>query len=134
MNVFRTFAAAVLFVAGTVFPAGAAVTQGLAPGVVLDKAITYKTALTPDLHGAGEYDGLLTLTVASDGVVNGYFRQDGAARITDVTGGFDGRRIWLSLGQAGLSHIEGTYDGPSIVAGTYIRGQNYTFRAIPPNS
>jgi hypothetical protein len=124
MNVLRSFAAATILMLGTMLPASAL--QG--PGT---STVVFATSLTPDWRGVGAYEGTLTLTIAHDGIVNGYYRAVDSPRLSYVTGGLDGKHLWLDLGQSGLSHIDGTYDGHIIAGGTYLEGQDYTFTATP---
>jgi hypothetical protein len=125
MNAFRSLAAVAVFMLATLVPAAAIV------GTPGSKPVTYSTALTPDWRGVGAFEGRLTLTISPDGIVSGFYRPADGTRLSDVTGGLDGNRIWLDLGQGGLSHIDGTYDGRTINGGIYVSGQDYTFTATP---
>jgi hypothetical protein len=128
MNALRTLAATAALIAASALPAAAAATHAAVP---LPGTTVFNTKLTPDWYGVGEYDGTLTLTVDADGIVNGYYRAADGNRLTYVTGGLDGNHLWLDLGQDGLSHIDGTFDGRTIAGGTFLAGQNYTFLATP---
>ena len=131
MNVLRSLLATSLLALSTTLPALATVTAG--PPLVSGPQ-TYATTLTPDWRGVGEYDGRLTLSIDAQGIVSGYFRQADSSRLTWVTGGLSGREMWLDLGQAGLTHIDVTFDGRTIVGGTYLFGQTYTFKAFPQSA
>jgi len=95
-----------------------------------DRSVTFDTALAPQYYGAGEYDGVLHLTIASDGAIMGYYRDGDTADVRTVFGGITGDRIWLDLGRGGPP-ITGTYDGGKIVGYTYLEGQTFVFTAKP---
>ena len=60
-------------------------------------------------YEAGEVDGILLLTVSPDGIVQGNYRpQDGNFRT--VSGGLDGRKIWLDIGSFGRFRVIGTFE------------------------
>jgi len=128
MNTFRTLAATAALLAAATLPAAAAVTHAPVP---LPGTTVFDTKLTPDWRGVGAYEGTLSLTIHADGIVNGSYRAADGTRLSYVTGGLDGNHLWLDLGRSGLDHIEGTFDGRSIVGGTYLAGQDYTFVATP---
>jgi hypothetical protein len=73
------------------------------------QSYTIPTKLTDRYH-AGEYDGLLRLRVSPDGIVQGSYQpSDGG--IVSVTGGLDGKRIWLDLGDGIRAlHVTGTFE------------------------
>jgi hypothetical protein len=64
---------------------------------------------------AGEYDGRMRLRISPDGIVSGTF-MDTQGGITDVTGGLDGTKIWLQIGNS--SHI-----GRNYYSGTFVDGK-----------
>lgn len=69
---------------------------------------TIPTKLTDRYH-AGEYDGLLRLRISPDGIVQGTYQpSDGG--IVGVTGGLDGKQIWLDIGSGIRAlHVTGTF-------------------------
>jgi hypothetical protein len=65
-----------------------------------------------DLMSAGEYDGRLRLRIAPDGIVGGTFMNT-EGRTSFITGGLDGTKIWLDLGNSSaIGHR--TYNGTLI--------------------
>ena len=81
---------------------------------------TFPTKLTDRYH-AGEYDGLLRLRISPDGIVQGTYQpSDGG--IESVTGGLDGKQIWLDIGN-GIHALH--------VTGTFRNGVLKTTAAIP---
>jgi hypothetical protein len=50
---------------------------------------------------AGEYDGRLRLAVYADGIVSGSFMTT-EGRISEVTGGMKGDKIWFTIGDGSL--------------------------------
>ncbi len=117
---------------GAGFAPASAVTH--AGPVTLPESITLDTALTPQYYGAGEYDGVLHLTIEPDGAINGWYREADVGRIRTVIGGLDGNKIWLDLGTGNSVDLNGTFDGGKITASTYLGDQLYTFTATPMKS
>jgi hypothetical protein len=65
-----------------------------------------------DQLSAGEFDGRLQLRVSPDGIVGGTFRNS-EGQTSLITGGLDGTKIWLSLGNSSaIGHR--TYNGTLI--------------------
>ncbi len=129
-NAVRILAAAIaLSLSAVASPALAVTTHATYPALVV-----YRTALVPQPYGAGEYAGVLNLTIAQNGIVSGYYRPEDVGQFTSVTGGLDGDHIWLDLGRDGLGHLEGTFSNGKIVASTFVGNQVYAFTATPqPN-
>ncbi len=71
------------------------------------QSYTMQTRIVDQYH-AGEYDGVLTLTINPDGIVQGSYRDDNG-RPTAVTGGVDGQNIWLDIGWRRPLHLTGTF-------------------------
>ena len=73
---------ATLALAGSIglAPAGAVSTSG-------DRIVTFDTAFAPQYYGAGKYDGVLHLTIAPDGTINGWYRSVDEGRIRNVIAG-----------------------------------------------
>ncbi|HEX3464124.1 MAG TPA: hypothetical protein VHS78_08775 [Candidatus Elarobacter sp.] len=101
----RSAAAAAAMLAALAVPAGAfAATTTSAQ----TQSYTFPTTLTDRYH-AGEYDGLLRLHISPGGIVQGTYQpSDGGIR--SVTGGLDGKNIWLDIG-GGIHalHVTGTF-------------------------
>ena len=71
------------------------------------QSYTIPTKLTDRYH-AGEYDGLLRIRISPDGIVQGTYQpSDGG--IVDVSGGLDGKNIWLDIGGFHSLHVTGTF-------------------------
>lgn len=66
-----------------------------------------------DASSAGEYDGRLRLNVSPDGIVNGTF-QTSEGEVTGVSGGLQGTKIWLQIGNG----VRGR-----IFTGTFVNGK-----------
>ncbi len=82
-------------------------------------------------YEAGEFDGTLALTVYPNGIVQGnYLPQDGTFRT--VTGGLDGRNIWLDFGSFARFRVIGTFEG-GVLKGVVQRPgpDTVTFDAMP---
>jgi hypothetical protein len=90
--------------------------------------IQYTTRIVPQL-GVGEYDGRMTLTLNSNGIVNGtYIPDSGGPRV--VTGGFNGDQVWLDFGFMGKLHMTGKFkNGRRIVGHVFIGTKEYRFIA-----
>jgi hypothetical protein len=93
--------------------------------------VTFDTALAPQYYGAGEYDGVMHLTISPDGTVSGWYRSVDVGTIRTVVGGLDGTKLWLDLGGRSLFDIQGTYENGKIVASTFSGDELYTFTATP---
>jgi hypothetical protein len=88
-----------------------------------------------DRYGAGEYQGLLSLTIYPSGIVQGLYRpSDGGFRT--VTGGIDGKNIWLDIGMTRPLHLTGTFSGGTLDTTAAIPSSDtYSFQAVQiPNN
>jgi hypothetical protein len=64
-------------------------------------AVSYNLATRQfDPMTAGEYDGRLRLRITPDGIVSGTFLTS-EGKLTGVSGGLSGTKIWLQLGDRG---------------------------------
>jgi hypothetical protein len=105
-NTLGALAAAAAIVAAGAFPlaAGAAtVTTGQSQTYTLN-------VITTRQFDAGEFDGVLRLTISPDGYVNGSYHDVDQGLPKVVTGALepDGR-IWLDIGSSGQLHLNGTF-------------------------
>ena len=81
------------------------------------------------LH-AGEYDGQLALTVYPNGIVQGTYRPSDGSFDT-VTGGLNGKTIWLDIGMAHPLHLTGTFTNGVLATTVNIPGpDSYTFESV----
>ncbi len=90
-----------------------------------------------DQYHAGEYDGVLALTVYPDGIVQGTYRAEDGGRIQVVTGGLsDGNRIWLDIGSgADPLHLSGTFRNGALEAVASTPGPDrFTLESVPARS
>ena len=99
-------------------------------GDELSAPTTFDTSFTPR-YEVGGYPGILKISIAPDGVVSGYYRNQDVGSFVPVTGGLDGDRIHLDFDFRGRAHIVGTYDGRIIAGGTLVDGRIYNFVASP---
>lgn len=84
-----------------------------------------------DRYGAGQYDGVMRLTVYPSGIVSGWYRDADNARLRTVTGGIerDGR-IWLTVGGRRALHLNGTFRNGVLKATASIPGPHrYEFES-----
>ena len=89
----------------------------------------FQTRMSDRLH-AGEYDGQLTLTVYPNGIVQGSYRPSEGG-IRTVTGGLDGKNIWLDIGMDRPLHLTGTFTNGVLVTVAQIPGPDtYTFESV----
>jgi len=79
------------------------------------------------------WTGTLQLTYNSDGIINGYYRPAGDMQFIPVTGGRDGREIWLDIGNSARLHVTGTLENGAIVGSAFDSRDNhqYKFSATP---
>jgi hypothetical protein len=91
----------------------------------------FQTRLYDQLH-AGEYQGQLALTIYPSGIVQGNYRPyDGGFRT--VTGGLDGKRIWLDLGVDHPLHLTGTFSNGVLETTANVPGpERFTFESVQP--
>ena len=84
-------------------PAVLALTAAFAPLTALSAAgttVSYDLNVrTYDELSAGEYDGRMRLRISPDGIVQGSFMNT-QGQVSDVTGGLDGTKIWLQIGNS----------------------------------
>lgn len=130
MRILMSFAAcaALLFV-----PLTAGAVQNAA------KTITYHTAYTQThpIPSAGEVTGRMRLTFTADGIVSGTYQEEYGARISTVTGGVDGTKIWLSFGIQGRHQFNGVINKDGSITGTLSNWhgpRQYRFSAVPATS
>lgn len=125
ITLFRIAAATAGVFAACVFPlaASAATTTGGAPLHYQLQSHLF------DRYHAGEYQGLLSLTIYPSGIVQGLYRpSDGGFRT--VTGGIDGKNIWLDIGMTRPLHLNGTFnDGKLDMVAAIPSPNTYTFEA-----
>jgi hypothetical protein len=93
----------------------------------------YATSFVPQ-YGVGSYAGIMKLTISSDGIISGVYRNEDSGRFTPVTGGLVGDRVHLDFNWVGPTHVEGKYDGTTIHGSTYRDGHVYLFSAVPDAS
>lgn len=60
-----------------------------------------------DRYSVGEYDGQLSITVYPDGIIQGTYHDDNGA-LRPVTGGVNGKDVWLDIGWRRPLHLTGT--------------------------
>lgn len=114
-------------------PLGALAAQNAA------KTITYHTAYTQTnpFPSGGEVTGQMRLTFSPDGIVSGTYREEYGSRISSVTGGVDGNKIWLSFGTQGRRRFTGVIEKDGKITGTLSnwRGpRQFHFTAAPGTS
>lgn len=93
----------------------------------------FATAMTELYSASGPYTGALDLRVSADGIVNGYyFPADYSSSFVPVVGGKTGNSIWLDIGSAAITHVDGRIEN-GVIVGTAFTGNNtqYTFVAKP---
>jgi hypothetical protein len=90
---------------------------------------TFATTFVSVDHPRGALEGSLNLTVGRDGTILGYYRAAGSANLLDVTGGVDGRNVYIDI--PGFSHITGQVGSGGIVGYTYFAGEMQRFTAKP---
>ena len=89
----------------------------------------FQTRMSDRLH-AGEYDGQLALTVYPSGIVQGTYRP-AEGDIRAVTGGVDGKNIWLDIGMDRPLHLTGTFTNGVLLTVAQIPGPDtYTFESV----
>jgi hypothetical protein len=61
-------------------------------------------------HQAGEFDGILAMTIYPGGIVQGTYWLADQGSFRTVSGGLSGDRIWLDLGgTSDAMHVSGTF-------------------------
>ena len=128
----RTFSITVLAAAALLFVATTAVASADTP--VATYHDTTSMISTYGDGGAGQYAGTLDIDIYASGVVSGWYRpQDGLP--TPITGGRDGKNIWLDIGRGQRFHITGTLAPDGAIVGQAVRGHKqsgiFDFRATP---
>jgi hypothetical protein len=98
---------------------------------------TYHTYLRPRFESFG-YAARMTITISSDGYVNGTYRPQNGGGIDTVRGGRQGNKIWFDIGTLGGVHVEGTVDDSGAISGLASplgpRNKTYVFTADPESS
>ena len=125
-------AAAVGALALALAPTVPALAASTSPADVLPPGnYTFDTFLTPQYFGAGSFEGDLRIQVAANGTISGHFRNLDVGMFRTVTGGEDGKEIWLDLGTSSSPLLNLRYEGGKLVGGIYSTGQPYSFVASP---
>ncbi len=126
-NIFRAAAlATIVTIAGMPAVSQAAVGYDTNP-----VHVKYDTSIAPIAGFGYPWTGTLQLTINPDGIINGYYRAAGNGSFIPVTGGRDGKNVWLDIGQSGRLHVTGTLHEGTI-AGTAFDQRNlaqYKFNA-----
>lgn len=78
---------------------------------------TKLTQINPARVGA-EYAGTLKITIASDGIVSGWYIPESQPRFIPVTGGSEDGRIWFDIGERGQLHFQGTFQKDGSLTGS----------------
>jgi hypothetical protein len=60
----------------------------------------------------------MTLSVANDGLINGWYIPADAGPPVEVTGSKHGSELWLEIGQMGLLRVYGSVSKTGTIAGT----------------
>lgn len=93
------------------------------------RTTVYSAELVPE-YGAGAYDGQLTLTVESNGIISGTYRPaDGSPR--SISGGTDSDGIWLDLGLEDHTIIYASKVNGALEGTAWIGTDRYSFEAKP---
>jgi len=101
----RTTVLPVILLATALPLAASAATTSQAPPQTFNLATRYY-----DTSRAGEIDGTMKITVYASGIVNGSYQLADGGRSNDVTGGMQGKNIWLDIGGIRHSlHLTGTF-------------------------
>ncbi|HEY0613874.1 MAG TPA: hypothetical protein VGC96_04495 [Candidatus Elarobacter sp.] len=122
----RTAAATAGLLAALALPAAAPAATSTS---AQPQSYTFQTRLA-GRYEAGEHQGTLTVTIAPDGIVRGYYRPlDGG--IKTVTGGLTGKDIWLDIGDVHPLHVAGTLQNGVLRTVASIPGSDvYEFDSI----
>jgi hypothetical protein len=87
----------------------AAALLGAAP-----QAFHYETSLTSLYGVSGPITGVLDLKISDGGIVSGYYHPSYNIAFIPVTGGREGKQIWLNIGLEDRISVLGTVDGDNI--------------------
>jgi len=81
---------------------------------------SYNTMMTQTLPlpSAGAIVGKMTLSVANDGLINGWYIPEDAGPPVEVTGSKHGSELWLEIGSMGSLRIDGSVNKTGTIAGT----------------
>ncbi|MHB1552132.1 MAG: hypothetical protein ACYDEU_10580 [Vulcanimicrobiaceae bacterium] len=75
----------------------------------------YRAEFTRLWGPSAPYVGRLNLRIANDGIINGFYRWEGSGNVLSVTGGLNGKHIWLDIGDQGRIQVVGLFENGSIV-------------------
>jgi hypothetical protein len=81
--------------------------------------VNYDTSIQPLFGFGGPWTGTLQLTFNPDGIISGYYRPADNQNFVTVTGGHNGKDIWLDIGQSGRLHVNGTLQNGTITGSAY---------------
>ena len=84
-----------------------------------------------DRYNAGEFDGVLSISVSPQGIVQGTYRDASAGGFHSVTGSVDANHhLWLDIGMTRPLRLYGTFNDGAIAATAQIPGADvYTFES-----
>lgn len=77
---------------------GALAMPSKASAVSQGRSYDLATEISAPTVGVGASSGALTLHVAGDGIISGYYRSSTNGQIVPVTGGLVADRVWLDIG------------------------------------
>lgn len=94
----------------------------------------YDTAMTQIYGSIAPYSGTMDLHIDASGIVRGYYHPESVTSFIVVTGGVDGKNIWLDIGRDAKIHVSGTLVN-GVISGQAINSDDestiYSFQATP---
>lgn len=77
--------------------------------------VNYNTSIQSLFGFDYPWTGTLQLTINPDGIINGYYRPADNMAFIPVTGGRNGKNVWLDIGSNARLHVNGTLENGQIV-------------------
>ena len=90
---------------------------------------------TLPLPSSGAIVGKMTLSVANDGLINGWYVPEDAGPPVEVTGSKHGSELWLEIGQMGSLRVYGSVKRTGTITGTATQYPDIggTYEGTPPS-
>ena len=127
----------IAILAGALALSGAALAPSASWASAASQTRSYDTVMTQTLPlpSSGAIVGKMTLSVANDGLINGWYVPADAGPPVEVTGSKRGSELWLEIGSMGSLRVYGSVKRTGTITGTATQYPDIgsTYEGTPPS-
>jgi hypothetical protein len=106
--------------------------MGYAAQATINKTIDYSTSMRPINTIDYPVTGELQIRTSKNGIITGYYRPADNNDFIPVTGGVNGDHVWIDIGRAGGTRINGQFKDGNIVGSAMTNHGIMQFTASAP--